>query len=121
MIIKEFNSYRDGGTISVKCRIGGPIWKFYFDFIFNSKLSFSEKKMTGDEVDICIDGRFGKCPTIWIGYPDSDGSILIEDNDVIRHIISKIEEHKRIENHRMDCFLYYNQNVRDWKIKNILE
>jgi hypothetical protein len=113
MLIKEFSSYKDGGTISVKCRIGGPIWKFYFD-ILNKSI------MMGDEVDICIDGRFGKCPLIWIGYPDSDGSILIEDNDVIRHIISKIEEHKRIENHRMDCFLNYDKNLRDWKIKNII-
>ena len=127
MIIKNFNSYRDGGTISVICRIGGPIWQFYFDIL-------NKTNMMGDEVEICIDGRFDKCPTVWIGYPQKEGSILIEDGEVIKHIISKIEDHKRkflpmqktkefskrIENHRMDCFINYEQNLRDWKIKNII-
>ena len=113
MIIKNFNSYRDGGTISVICRIGGPIWKFYFDIL-------NKTNMMGDEVEICIDGRFDKCPTIWIGYPEKECSILIEDGEVIKHIISKIEEHRKRENYRMDCFINYEQNLRDWKIKNII-
>lgn len=105
--------YRDGGTISMRCRIGGPIWDFYFNKI-------KQSNAMGSEVEICLDGRFGKCPSIWIGYPGKEESILIEDKDLIKHIISKVEDYKRTSNYRMDYFINYEQSVRDWKIKNII-
>jgi hypothetical protein len=107
-IINKFDSYRDGGTVSMNCRIGGPIWDKYI------------KTETGKEVEICIDGRFGKYPTIWIGYPEKKESILIEDSEIIKHIISRVEDYKRITNHKMDSFIDFEENVRDWKIKNII-
>ena len=107
MIIQKFDMYRDGGTISMICRIGPA--DPYFD------------KIKQSEIEICLDGRFGKCPSIWIGYPDSEGSILIEDKDFIKHIISEVEYYKRLSNYRMDSFINYEQIVRDWKIKNVID
>ncbi len=117
LLIEKFDSYRDGGTVVMKCRIGGPIWKFYFD-------SIGKHNLLGDEVEICIDGRIGKKPTLWLGYPDkedqlgrsSQGSFIIEDESIIDMIIEKVKEHKRLTNHKMDSFINYKENLRDWKI-----
>ncbi len=121
LLIDKFNSYRDGGTVSMKCRIGGPIWKFYFD-------SIGKHNLLGDEVEICIDGRIGKKPTLWLGYPDkeehlgraSQGSFIIEDESIIDMIIEKVKEHKRLTNHKMDSFINYKENLRDWKINETI-
>ena len=109
--IKSFDSYRDGGTISLKCNIGGPQWSKYL----------SDHHLNSDEHEICLDGRMGKEPKIWIGYPGSDGSKLIEEKELIDDIISKVESFKKTQNHRMDQFIDFDANVRDWKIKNILK
>jgi len=119
--IDKFSSYRDGGTVAMKCRIGGSIWQFYFE-------SIGKHNLLGDEVEICIDGRFGKKPTIWLGYPgkeehlgrSSHGSFIIEDEKIIDMIIEKVKEHKRITNHKMDSFINYKENVRDWKINETI-
>ena len=29
-------------------------------------------------------------------------------------------DHRRRDNYRMDCFINYEENLRDWKIKNII-
>jgi hypothetical protein len=119
LLIDKFNSYRDGGTVAMKCRIGGPIWQFYFE-------SIGKHNLLGDEVEICIDSRldaqnnsFIKEPKIWLGYPESDGSFIIEDEKIIDMIIEKVKEHKRVMNHRMDGFINYKENIRDWKINEI--
>jgi hypothetical protein len=125
LLIDKFSSYRDGGTVVMKCRIGGPIWKFYFDSI--GKLEY-RKPTLGDEVEICIDGRIGKKPTLWLGYPDkeehlgraSQGSFIIEDESIIDMIIEKVKEHKRLTNHKMDNFINYKENLRDWKINETI-
>ena len=109
--IKRFDSYRDGGTISLKCNIGGSQWSKYL----------SDHHLNNDEYEICLDGRNGKEPKIWLGYPDSDGSQLIEEKELIDDIIKKIESFKNVQNHRMDQFINFEANVRDWKIKNILK
>lgn len=109
--IKSFDSYRDGGTISLRCNIGGPQWSKYL----------SDHHLNSDEHEICLDGRMGKEPKIWLGYPGSDGSKLIEEKELIDDIINKIEPFKKTQNHRMDQFIDFHANVRDWKIKNILE
>ncbi len=114
MLIDKFSSYRDGGTISMKCRIGSPIFDFYFKKIGIDRIS-------GAEVEICIDGRFEKCPTIWIGYPGKEHSVLIEDDEVIKYIISKVEDYKKHICYKTDVFINFEQNVRDWKIKNIID
>ena len=121
LLIDKFNSYRDGGTVAMKCRIGGPVWKFYFD-------SIGKHNLLGDEVEICIDGRIGKKPTLWLGYPDkedqlgrsSQGSFIIEDEKIIDMIIEKVKEHKRLTNHKMDSFINYKENLRDWKINETI-
>jgi hypothetical protein len=121
LLIDKFNSYRDGGTIEMKCRIGGPIWQFYFE-------SIGKHNLLGDEVEICIDGRFGKKPTIWLGYPDkkehlgrtSQDSFIIEDEKIIDMIIEKVKEHKRLINHNMDRFINYKEDLRDWKINETI-
>ena len=109
--IKSFDSYRDGGTISLRCNIGGPQWSKYL----------SDHHLNSDEIEICLDGRMGKEPKIWLGYPNQDGSQLIEEKELIDDIISKVESFKKNQNHRMDQFIDFDANVRDWKIKNILE
>ena len=30
-------------------------------------------------------------------------------------------EYKKYQNHKLDSFINYRENLRDWKIKNILE
>jgi hypothetical protein len=109
--IKSFDSYRDGGTISLRCNLGGPQWSKYL----------SDHHLNSDEIEICLDGRMNKEPKIWLGYPGSDGSQLIEEKELIDDIINKIESFKNIQNHRMNSFIDFYENVRDWKIKNILE
>ena len=109
--IKSFDSYRDGGTISLKCNIGGPQWSKYL----------SDHHLNSDEHEICLDDRMGKEPKIWLGYPNQYGSQLIEEKELIDDIISKVESFKKNQNHRMDQFIDFYANVRDWKIKNILE
>ena len=109
--IKSFDSYRDGGTISLRCNLGGSQWSKYL----------SDHHLNTDEIEICLDGRMSKEPKIWLGYPGSDGSQLIEEKELIDDIINKIESFKNIQNHRMNSFIDFYENVRDWKIKNILE
>ena len=109
--IKSFDSYRDGGTISLKCNIGGPQWSKYL----------SDHHLNSDEHEICLDDRMGKEPKIWLGYPNQDGSKLIEEKELIDDIINKVESFKNVQNHRMNKFIDFDSNVRDWKIKNILE
>ena len=62
--IKGFDSYRDGGTISLRCNIGGPQWSKYL----------SDHHLNSDEIEICLDDRMYKEPKIWLGYPGKDGS-----------------------------------------------
>lgn len=112
LLIDKFNSYRDGGTVSMNCRIGGPIWQFYFESI--------GKHLLGAEVKISIDGRFGKKPALWLGYPDKDGSFIIEDDKIIDLIIEKVREYKRNINHKTDNFINYRENSRDWKINEVI-
>lgn len=103
--------YRDGGTISVKCNIGGPQWSKYLH----------DHHMPSDEMLICLDGRSGKEPKIWLGYPDSDGSQVIVEKELIDDLLKKIESFKQTQNWRIDQFLNFEASVRDWKIKNILD
>ena len=109
--IKGFQSYRDGGTIALKCNIGGTQWSKYL----------SDHHLNSDEHEICLDGRKDKEPKIWLGYPGSEDSQLIEEKELIDDIISKVESFKKIQNRRMNQFIDFEANVRDWKIKNILK
>jgi hypothetical protein len=115
--IVSFDSYRDGGTIVLKCNLGGPQWSKYLQ----CPPGHPRHLMISDEMEICLDGRIGNEPKIWLGYPGSDGSQLIEEKELIDDIINKIESFKNIQNHRMNKFIDFYENVRDWKIKNILE
>ncbi len=121
LLIDKFSSYRDGGTVAMKCRIGGPVWKFYFESI---EKHFPTTDILGvharPEVEICMDERFDKKPTIWLGYPDKDGSFIIEDESIINMIIEKVKEHKKLTNHKMDNFINYKENLRDWKINETI-
>ena len=96
--IKSFDSYRDGGTISLKCNIGGPQWSKYL----------SDHHLNSDEHEICLDDRMGKEPKIWLGYPNQDGSQLIEEKELIDDIINKVESFKNVQNHRMNKFIDFD-------------
>ena len=106
-----FDSYRDGGTITLKCNIVGSQWSKYL----------SDHHLNSVVYEICLDGRLNKEPKIWLGYPDSEDSQLIEEKELINDIISKIESFKKTQNYRMNQFINFDANVRDWKIKNILK
>lgn len=111
LVINSFHLYRDGGTISFRCNIAGHQWSKYLP----------EVHTTSDEMTICLDGRFGKEPKIWFGYPDEPGSKIIEERELIDHILQKVQSFKETQNYRIDKFLNYDSSVRDWKIKNILD
>jgi hypothetical protein len=112
--ISEIDSYRDGGTISIKCFMAIS-WK---------EVPYLEMHRN-QEIQICIDRRFGKEPLLWFGYPEryigNELSVLIEDQSIIDYIIKKVDEYKTRQNNKLDNFINYRENIRDWKIKNILE
>ena len=108
--ISKIDSYRDGGTISIKCMVAIS-WR---------EVNYLEMHRN-KEIQICIDGRFGKEPQLWFGYPGKEDSELIEDQSIIDYIIKKVDEYKTRQNHKLDSFINYRENIRDWKIKNILE
>ena len=108
--ILKIDSYRDGGTISIKC-IMAVSWK---------EVPYLEMHRN-KEIQICIDGRFGKEPQLWFGYPGKEDSELIKDQSIIDYIIKKVDEYKTRQNHKLDNIINYKENIRDWKIKNILE
>jgi hypothetical protein len=108
--ISKIDSYRDGGTIAIKC-VMAVSWK---------EVTYLEMRRN-QEIQISIDGRFGKEPQLWFGYPGKEDSELIEDQSIIDYIIKKVDEYKTRQNHKLDSFINYRENIRDWKIKNILE
>ena len=108
--ILKIDSYRDGGTISIKCMMA-VAWK---------EVTYLEMRRN-KEIQICIDGRFGKEPLLWFGYPGKEDSELIEDKTIIDYIIKKVDEYKTRQNNKLEQFINYAENIRDWKIKNILE
>ena len=108
--ILKFDIYRDGGTISLTCNIGGPKWSKYIN----------DHHLSEDRYEICIDRRVAKSPQIWLGYPEAEGSSKIEDDSLVDYIIEKVKSYKQVQNTRMDFFLNYKQNITDWKIKNII-
>lgn len=112
--IIKFDTYRDGGTISMKCNIS---------FTHNSLRDkyLSDHHLSSDEMEICLDGRFGKEPKIWLGYPGDEDSKIIDDRALIEDILKKIESYKQNQNYKIDQFLDYDSKVRDWKIKNVLD
>ena len=108
--ISKIDSYRDGGTIAIKC-VMAVSWK---------EVTYLEMRRN-QEIQISIDGRFGKEPQLWFGYPGKEDSELIEDQSIIDYIIKKVDEYKIRQNNKLDQFINYTENIRDWKIKNILE
>jgi hypothetical protein len=108
--ISEFQSYRDGGTIAMHCMMAVSWMKVPY-------LERNENK----EIEICIDFRFGKEPKFWFGYPGAEGSETIEEPSIIDYIVKKVEDYKKYQNKKLDSFINYRENLRDWKIKNILE
>ena len=108
--ISKIDSYRDGGTISIKCMVAIS-WR---------EVNYLEMHRN-QEIQISIDGRLGKEPQLWFGYPGKEDSELIEDKTIIDYIIKKVDEYKTRQNNKLDQFINYAENIRDWKIKNILE
>ena len=118
--ISNIERYKDGGTISIFCTMAVG-WK---------EVPYLEMRIN-QEIEICIDGRLGKEPLLWFGYPDRCASVykgqrseiseIIEDQSIIDYIIKKVDEYKARQNHKLDSFICYRENIRDWKIKNILE
>ena len=108
--ISKIDSYRDGGTIAIKC-VMAVSWK---------EVTYLEMRRN-QEIQISIDGRFGKEPQLWFGYPGKEDSELIKDQSIIDYIIKKVDKYKTRQNNKLDQFINYTENIRDWKIKNILE
>ena len=108
--ISKIDSYRDGGTIGIKCMMAVS-WK---------EVRWLEIRHNR-EIEICLDGRFGREPKFWFGYPGANGSEPIEDDTIVDYIIKKVDEYKTRQNYKLDSFINYKENIRDWKIKNILE
>lgn len=108
--ISKIDSYRDGGTIGIKCLMAVS-WK---------EVRWLEDRRNR-EIEICLDGRLGKEPKFWFGYPDADGSEPIEDETIVDYIIKKMAEYKERQAYKLDQIIGFREAVRDWKIKNILE
>lgn len=108
--ISKIGMYRDGGTISMKC-VMAISW---------TRVPYLEERRN-QEIELCIDGRLGRTPEFWLGYPGKEDSVPIQDPTIIDYIIKKAGEYKARQNQRLDQFINFRENVRDWKIKNILE
>ena len=86
IIIKNINTYRDGGTIAIDVH-----------------LHFNEFKYIGE---ICFDRRIGITDgKLWFGYPDKEGSTIIEDNYILDIIRNGLESYKKIQNFNIDTIL----------------
>ncbi len=107
--VKKIDSYRDGGTIAIKC-VMSVRWK---------SVAWLEERQ-GQEIEICIDGRFGKMPEFWFGYPESDGSERIDD-EVVDYIIEKVEEWKKYQDYKLDKVINYRRHLRERKIDDLLD
>ena len=85
--ITELDTYRDGGTISIKGH-------------FNPRININYN-------EICLDKRMGGKGDgkLWFGYPESEDSILIDDPELIKLIKEKVEEYKKYTNYRLDEIL----------------
>ena len=108
--ISEFQSYRDGGTIALHCMMAVS-W---------TEVPYLEARRD-KEIEICLDFRFGREPKLWFGYPGDEGSEPIEDPSIIDYIIKKVEDYKKYQDNKLNSFINYRENLRDWKIKNVLE
>ena len=109
-LVDRIDTYRDGGTICVKCRMAIS-WR---------EVAWLEGK-DKNEIEICVDGRIGQKPMLWFGYPGAEGSEPIEDEDIIDYVIKKMAEHRDRQAYKMNRVIGLRENLRDWKIQNILE
>jgi hypothetical protein len=107
--VKGIDTYRDGGTIAIKC-VMSVRWK---------EVKWLEDRQ-GEVIEVCIDDRFGKEPKFWFGYPGKEDSEIIEDETIIDYVIGKIEEHKKYQDYKLNKIINFKQELRDWKINNIL-
>ena len=107
--VKGIDTYRDGGTIAIKC-VMSVRWK---------EVKWLEDRQ-GEVIEVCIDGRFGKEPKFWFGYPGKEDSEIIEDETIIDYVIGKIEEHKKYQDYKLNKIINFKQELRDWKINNLL-
>ena len=83
MIIKNIDSYRDGGTISMEVHLS------FYPFIYNG--------------EICLDKRIGiEDGKFWFGYPEKEGSKIIEDPEILQCIKTGLEKHKKYQNYKLD-------------------
>ena len=107
--LKNIDNYRDGGTIAIKC-VMSVRWK---------EVKWLEDRQ--GELEICIDGRFGKEPKFWFEYPESEDSEIIEDETIIDYITSKVQEYKKYQDYKLNYVINFKQELRDWKLNNLLD
>ena len=84
LVIRDLSSYRDGGTISMKVNISFEGFRY--------------------EGEICLDKRIrdkgdGK---LWFGYPEKEGSSIIEDVKLLEHIKKGVIDYKKYQNFKLD-------------------
>ena len=83
MLIRNIDSYKDGGTISMQVH-----------------LTFYPFKYEGE---ICLDRRIGiENGKFWFGYPEKEGSMIIEDPKILERIKKGLEDHKKYQNYKLD-------------------
>ena len=82
IVIRSIDKYRDGGTLSIKCHFGFTTTDGKFD-------------MPTHETEICVDKRMRKKGdgSIWLGYPNKEGSTKIVHQEVLEFIVKKLENH----------------------------
>ncbi len=82
LIIKSINSYRDGGSISLDVHLS----MYYSD----------NREPLKYDGNIVLDRRCGfkeHDNLLWFGYPENEGSTIIEDKELREYIKAKIVEY----------------------------
>lgn len=83
VIIRNVDSYKDGGTISL-----------------NVVINFKGFQYTGE---VCLDKRIGiNDGGFWMGYPGKDGSSKIIDKELLEHIKKSVMDFKKYQNYKLD-------------------
>lgn len=86
IIINNITTYRDGGTIAIDVH-----------------LYFNHFKYKGE---ICFDRRIGITDgKLWFGYPDKEGSSIIENKYIIDIIKNGLESYKKAQNFNIETIL----------------
>jgi len=96
--IRSIDRYRDGGTLSIKCHFG-----------FTSR--DGKIDIRTHETEICVDNRIDSTHkgSVWLGYPNREGSEQIFNEEMLEFILKKVENHVEWQNK------YFNEVISSIK------